>query len=649
MSAVVALVNLNGDPVAASSLRRMLAVLSHRGTDAGSVFALENAGLGHALRVTTPESRYEQLPLRSKESGIVLTCDARIDNRIELAKELGLQGENLAEIPDSVFILKAFERWGRNCVGRLLGDFVFAVWDPKTRELFCARDPLGVKHFYYCYRPGSVLALASESKALFTLEGVGSEIDRERIGHFLTLNFDDRESTFFSGIRRLPANSTMLLTDSAMRVEYDYWWPKSTRKSKLKESEEYTAEFKNLFQQAVVSRSRSAGPVSAMLSGGLDSSSIACVANQFLLGDGRGSLKTFSAVFPTISERFKRIDERHFMKSVVEFSKCESEFVNCDDNDPLADIEEMTWHLDQPVGVCNLYIDWNISRAANRAGSGILLSGVDGDSTVSHGYEELGRYVRRLRLLKMLGEVRGLRRNMPSAAHGYKSLFWDLGFCAAFPALEAMFAKMINRGAGANYGHQAPIADVLNPSFRRLCRIDGATRKSDESFQSSGDEIVDNHWQGLTGGLMSFSLETNELSTQAFGIEERFPFCDRDLIEFCISLPDGQRIRNGWTRSIFRHAMAEILPEDVRWRRSKASLSPGVRLNFLKYGAWRLERLLNNESGLIDEFVDVPTVKSLYELYKRDPLQPGVINVILTNIVFLAEWLKGSHVVSQTT
>ena len=141
MSAIVGFYGRDGQPVDRADLERMTESLAHRGPDGAGVWHIGPVGLGHRMLWTTPESLHEQLPLTGKKGDLVITADARIDNRDELITALGLAQWSHGEITDSELILRAYEQWGEDSPKRLLGDFAFAIWDERRQELFCARDP----------------------------------------------------------------------------------------------------------------------------------------------------------------------------------------------------------------------------------------------------------------------------------------------------------------------------------------------------------------------------------------------------------------------------------------------------------------------------------------------------------------------------
>ncbi|HWP41854.1 MAG TPA: asparagine synthetase B, partial [Blastocatellia bacterium] len=171
MSGIFGLYHLDGRPASRSQLQEMMQSLAHRGPDGQNAWSEGAVGLGHQMLRTTPESLLENLPLANSTNEIVITADARLDNRDELIELLGFGAEPREQISDSQLILAAYEAWDERCLERILGDFAFAIWDGKKQRLFCARDRFGVKPFYY-YSSAGLFAFASEIKALLSLQEI---------------------------------------------------------------------------------------------------------------------------------------------------------------------------------------------------------------------------------------------------------------------------------------------------------------------------------------------------------------------------------------------------------------------------------------------------------------------------------------------
>ncbi|NES85389.1 MAG: asparagine synthetase B, partial [Moorea sp. SIO2B7] len=162
MSGIVGIYYLNQEPIDRENIGQMLDILAHRGPDGADIWCEGSVGLGHRMLWTTPESLLEKLPLVNHSKNLVITADARIDNREELIVALELNDRPAEKITDSQLILAAYEKWGEQCPEKLLGDFAFAIWDKHKQILFCARDHVGVKPFYYYHQSGQGFIFASE-------------------------------------------------------------------------------------------------------------------------------------------------------------------------------------------------------------------------------------------------------------------------------------------------------------------------------------------------------------------------------------------------------------------------------------------------------------------------------------------------------
>jgi asparagine synthase (glutamine-hydrolysing) len=647
MSAVVGIFYLDGKPVTEIELERMLDCLLHRGSDGSGTWKDGAVGLGHRMLWTTPESLHERLPLVDGSAELVVTADARIDNRDELIRLLEISSRPAEQIADSQVILAAYEKWGERCVDRLLGDFAFAIWDQRKQSLFCARDPLGVKHFYYYFGPNRVFVFASEIKALMCLPFVPRQLNELSIASHLLPVYDDKASTFYKEILRLPACNSMTVDRNGIRF-LPGWSPDLAREIKLRSNEEYSDAFRELFTESVRCRLRSAFPVGSMLSGGLDSSSITCVAGKLLASQGKGPLHTFSAIWPSIAAISPKIDELRFMQAVIAMGGFDAHYIHADDISPLAEWEKIYWHQDSTLSAPNIYMDWAIFKSAHEHGARVLLGGTDGDTVVSYGYEDLAAFARRGRWLTLLTESRALARSMPRRAHSFKQLVWKMGLRPLIPAYPRRWWRTLSgqpRNAGRDSALPAYAKDrPINPDFARRIGLEKYLSQLEESLCSANPTPRETHWNDISSGDWSYILETFEKAGAAHSVDLRYPFFDRRLVEFCVALPPGQKLQNGYTRSILRRAMTGILPREVQWRVDKGNLSAGVTLKLLEYEREMLEDLILRDTRLIEEYVELRSLRDIYRRYEANPLRSKGEAFSLMLTINLALWLRNSSV-----
>ena len=607
--------------------------MAHRGMDGAGSWADERIGLAHRMRHTTCESFREVQPLVLPERRLALVADARIDNREELLVALGVRGRDV--VSDSEIILAAYARWGEDCVPRLLGDFAFALWDGSTHSLFCARDPMGVKPFYYFASP-RLFAFASEIKALLTVPGIEPVIEPEQIACFLDWHHEDRAATMYGGVLRLPAAHTLRVTSRGTSLSR-YWDVANAGDVRFASDEEYIEAFRSHFASAVQARMRSAHPIGATLSGGLDSSSIVCMSRT-LRGSAEPSLHTFSIVFPDLPERELRvIDERPFVDAVVRRGGVEPHFVRGDALSPLRDARRMLWHLDEPYSTPNLYLHCGLFEAAQASGVRVLLDGFDGDSVVSHGFGRLANLARTRQWDVLDDEVRAF-----SAHHGKAPALALNQFVLPQLALLARRGRPISwlrmarelarrfglsrREIAVRFGvlplMPAPlrrVSGMLKSDLtlerrilrRDLARVSRRNRRAAERGQWRSLSEREEHVRGLAHPLFQLTLEIADKAASAFGVEPRYPFFDRRLIEFCVGLPEKQKFDGGWPRLLFRRAMEGILPPEIQWRSSKANLGPNFHRRFHAID------LAEREAFSSDALLPYVQVNNLSEVLRR--------------------------------
>jgi asparagine synthase (glutamine-hydrolysing) len=626
VSAIAGILRPDGRPVDRGELGRMVQSLAHRGPDGSKAWVEGPVGLGHLMLRTTPESLEEELPLLGRGGDLAVTADARIDNRGELINVLRITGRPHDEISDSELILKAYERWGEACPKRLVGDFSFAVWDRRRRTLFCARDHMGVKPFYYHHRPGRLFAFGSEIKALLSVEEVPRRLNEVRVADYLVSNFEDKEITFYWDIWRLPPAHIITVGREGVKVR-KYWSLDPTRELRLGSDQEYVEAFREVFTEAVRCRLRSAVQVGSQLSGGLDSSSIACVARDLLAEEGRGErLRTFSAVFPEVPES----DESPYIDAVVAKGGLEPHKVSADRLSPLGDIERILWHEDEAFYIPNLFMSWSTYSAAHGKGVRVPLSGEGGDDTVSHGVAYLAELARGGRWWALATEIDALSKRWERPRRRILLPF-------VIRPLAPESARWVWRTLRRSDQSPWPTHTIVNPSFARRIGLKVRYQALQGDLMGFGRTSRQDHWQALTTGLIPYAAEVLDRAAAAFSVEIRYPFFDRRLAEFCLALPPEQKLSGGWTRVVMRRALDSTLPKEIQWRGSKTDLGHNFVRSLLLERA-PLEKLVANTPKTIEKYVTVPALQKAYCRFVSHGERVGAATV--WSMAILALWLR---------
>lgn len=626
-------------------IEQMLGTLVHRGKDGLGIWNESCLGLGHRLLWTTPESIQEKQPLISDCGNIVITADARIDNRDELIKSLDLDTNSAKTITDSDIILRAYQKWAEKCPEKLLGDFAFAIWNSNTQQLFCARDHFGVKPFYYYYSE-QIFVFASEIKAILSVPEVPARINEKRIGDYLELLFHDKEITFYENILRLPPASWIKIDANGKTIQ-SYWSLDPTYELKLNSDAEYAAKFQEIFTEAVRCRLRSAFDVGCTLSGGLDSSSVTCVSRK-LLQQQRATFKlhTFSAIF----DELKECDEREYINPILEQGGIEAHFIDGDCLNLFSKLEDAFKYQDEVFYAPNWFMTWELYNRANKEGVRILLNGFDGDNVVSMGYGRLSELAKSSRWLSLAKQVWGLSKTWEQNFFKYFASYVQYyGFRPVFNRYRILrLLQRIYRFVWHKIKTIFNISSAPKPDSKPLIASEFARRIDLSARQEEYKKIKTNlgqderkrHYRNLATGQSSLALEIMDRSMAAFGIEPRYPFWDKRLVEFCLSLPAEQKLDFGFDRVVMRRAMTDILPKKVQWRRGKTDFSSNFARGMHSFDEkqWHEFKIANQE--LLQKYSNVATLNELYQQFSADGFDNTQNAKDLWKIVSLISWLQ---------
>jgi asparagine synthase (glutamine-hydrolysing) len=615
MSAITGIFNRNGRSVRFEQIKKMNKTLSHRGPDGNCVWFNDFVALGHQMLHSTPESINEKLPFTEEKSGLTITADARIDNRPILAPLLGI--EDKKSVPDSIFILKSYQKWGENCSNKLLGDFAFVIWDEENQKLFCARDHMGIKPFYY-YSDEDIFLFSTEIKAIFSNSNVPKKLNKTKAALYL-MNFPHQDFTFYDNVFSLrPAHSLTLTSDNTNLKRY--WKLDPDLRTNLNSEEEYLTEFRNLFAEAIKCRLRSNHPIGFDLSGGLDSSSIVCMSKNI----ASTKINTFSMVFDEISDS----DESAYIKKVIEKGGIDAFFVNGDEIDPLNNIKSILWHIEQPLYTPNIAIIWKKYEKMQGKNIRVLLSGQGGDQCISLGRNYFKDLFINFEWGKMISE---LSLNSDVIKGSKSRIFFNKALLPTiFDFVPFYFFKK------QLYRRLFSKKNFLNQEFSRKINLEQYEKEFYQNYYTA-DTGRKTHYFSLTYPVQSL-FEWIDLATAAFSIEPRYPYFDKRLIEFCYGLPADLKFKNGWNRYIQRRAMENILPREIQWRNNKTGYDSVHRRNLLLFQKEFLEEVISDKNKLLEEFINLKELQNTYNDFKSGTNVNRSVNLWFTTLFYL--WLQ---------
>ncbi|MDH7516212.1 MAG: asparagine synthase (glutamine-hydrolyzing) [Bacteroidota bacterium] len=563
-----------------AALRRMTAMLRHRGPDDGAVWLSPDgsAGLGHRrLRVIdlSPEARQ---PMRTPDGRFTLVYNGEIFNFRELRAVVEKQGVIFRTRSDAEVLLHAFARYGEAVLGRLVGQFAFAVWDERERSLFAARDHLGVKPLYYALVDGS-LFLASEAKALLAVHPTLRRPRWDLLPQYLAFLWVPGEETMFDGIRKLEPGCWMRFRDG--RLETGCYWdvssidPPSVPASPAERSEAFRA----LFEEAVASQLVSDVPLGLLLSGGLDSTAVLAAVQR--------SMRNIVAFTATYEERNRSED---VFEDDLPFARRAAErfgarlVVRRVESDVLALLREAVWHLDEPLGDPTVVTNLALTRAA-KSDLTVLLSGLGADEILAGYPRHLAVYYQHL--------FRAVPRPVYTSARRFLRFLRTAGLFPiertrrADTLLDHAFKPFPESFLGYVTYFDAESRErlIANGPWKMGMDVYVHHRRSLES--EAGRSLLT---RMLIADLQTFlpclNLANLDKTSMANAVEMRVPFLDHRLVEFALALPDEDRISGLVRKAILRRAYRGTIPDDILARK-KTGYSPPVR-------AW-VRRVLKDE------------------------------------------------------
>lgn len=538
-----------------SRLEVMNKLQAHRGPDGKGKWLDKKNRVGFAhRRLSIIDLDTGNQPMKS-ESGNVITYNGEIYNYIELRNEIGKN--KFRTNSDTEVILKAYEKWGVNCLNRLRGMFSFAIWDEKNKQLFCARDRFGIKPFYYT-KINNIFIFASETKALLPfLETIRT--NQAALKDYFVFQFTLGEKTLFDNIYKLlPAHYLLIKNGDIIdkkywQVNYDLDWTHSKKYFQNKT--------RGLLKESVSLHLRSDVPVGSYLSGGIDSSIIAILARK---QQSKEKYNAFTGKFSFSNE----YDESKYAQIVAEKYNLRLHQKNITSKDFIENIRKVIYHLDYPIAGPGSFPQYMVSELASKHNK-VVLGGQGGDE-VFGGYTRYllayfeqcikgaiegtinnGKYI--VTYESIISNLKSLKRYKPLMQE-----FWSKGL---FENRDKRYFKLINRAVNLE---QVVNWDLLEPysSLEKFKEIYWGKNIENESYF---DNMTFFDFKTLLPAL----LHVEDRMSMAHGLEARVPILDHPLIELAATIPSNIKFENGSLKHLLKSAFSNILPKGILKREDK--------------------------------------------------------------------------------
>lgn len=593
MSGIVGIVNFDRAPVDQRLLRRMTDFMTFRGPDAQEIWVGGHVGFGHTLLKTTFEAEHEHQPF-TLDGQVWIVADARVDAQRDLISKLESRGHEIVPgMTDVELILRSYQVWGEDCVEHLLGDFAFAIWDGSNERLFCARDHFGVKPFYYAQH-GPTFLFSNTLNALRQHPVVDDSLNEFAIADFLLFEVNsDLHRTTFSMVWRIPPAHVLEISGERGARVKKFWTLSQGPEIRHSHPEDYVEHFTNIFDSAVGDRLRT-NRISMPLSGGMDSSSIAATAKK-LAGRNRTSLELHAHTY--VYDRILPDNERYYAGLVAAHLKIPIQYQPLDDYGLFDGWEDPNNSLPEPSH--NPTDALVRDHFANLASTGrVALSGNGGDPAFCPSRQYLGMMLKSGRWLE--------------AARSFAFLWRTLG---TFPPMGLRTLFRAERGRWA-----PPYPDWLNPEFERRLKL--RDRWNSFWFGPMPEGPRAGLFESLAWPGWVADFERWDPGTTRALVEQRYPFFDKRVMEFCAALPP---IPACVQKSLLRGVVQGLLPREVSLRLKSRLESNGMAERYNQ--AFRNWNQWSKPAAELANFAVIPKLISNaddYELWRS--LVPTSLN-----------------------
>jgi len=574
LSGIAGIYHREGAPIDRALLQSLADFLSYRGPDSRAIWMDGSIGLAHSLLRTTRESLGEQQPV-NLEGRYWIVADARLDSRDELLAELQRSRRKVRpNAPDSELIVQAYAAWGTPCVDHLRGDFSFAIWDAGHKQMFCARDHFGVKPFYYA-QMGERFLFSNTLDCLRLHPGVSSELNDAAIGDFLLfgLNYDNA-STSFRDIQRLPPAHTLTVSQRGLQIRR-YWTPPTDGRIRYARPEDYVENFQSILETAVADRLRN-DRVGILLSGGLDSSSVAAMAKEIT---GKGASATEIRGYTYVYESLIPDKEGDYAREVGKFLGVSVNLIALDEAQLFERWDDPEVNSPEPIEETFLA---GLSDA-HRNISGdcrVLLSGDGGDELLD---------------FQMWPHVRDLWRRGE-----WGPLLTDVAnYVWIRPFPWRGIRTRARRWAGKDPDQPAYPA-WLNPEFSRRAHLEERWKEENQISNSWPAHPIHPRGHGsLARPLWTHLFEQDDPGATRCLVETRYPFLDLRMVNYLLSLPPFPWF---YKKTLVREAMRGRLPERIRTRPKTPLQGDPVSAQLRLAGVERLKNI--PWSPDLDRYID---------------------------------------------
>ena len=603
MCGIAGFVNTNGAPADARLIRRMTDLITHRGPDASGAHVRGQAALGHR-RLSIIDLAAGLQPMSNEDDSLWITYNGEIFNHADIRPELEASGHRYKSHCDTETIVHAYEQWGDQSVNRYRGMFSYAIWDQNRRQLFCARDRLGIKPFYYFWN-GRLFAFASEIKVLLEHPDISTEFNDKLLPEYLAFGYISGEETLFAGIRKLMPGHTLTLTcgeTPSLEIK-QYWDAPCPTEFEDRADSEWIGDCRTRLEEVVRMRLMSDVPLGMFLSGGVDSSAIAALIKRMT----DGPVKTFSVGYS--ESRFSELSEARQVAKLIgtdhhEVCVSMEEFFNA--------LPRLVWHEDEPITWPSSVSLHFVSKLAAEQVK-VVLTG-EGSDELFGGY---GRY----RFYQLNEQWMRAYRGVPSGVRNAIQ-----GAVAESPLLSASLRRKLGHTV---LGRGAHIESLYLNNFYCAFGAEEQEKLLSRHFDASPYASFLERWESTAKSptlprllyadqktyLVELLMKQDQMSMSC-SLESRVPFLDHKFVEFAASVPPHMKLRGKEGKYIIKKAVEDLIPRSIIYRKKMGFPTP-ITTWLLQEEARPLRDYLRDPDGLLASYVNMAYLNGLLDKHER--------------------------------
>ena len=591
MSAIAGLIHLNGSRLDRDTLHRMQTLLTPYGQDAQHSWLQGSAGLSRTLLRITLEDSFDQQPLWHDGQQMAMVFDGRLDNREELAATLEIPPQRAAAMADSDIAYHACARWDSEAPSHLLGDYAIACWQPKRQRLWLARDAMGMRPLFWYHRD-DLFAFATMPKAMFAIPGLTKALCEDSLHDYLCLMPVSGPQSLYKDVSRVEPGEVVELDRGRLTRRYHFRFDPD-HEIRLESDDAYVEALREHLDRATKRRLRSRAPIASHLSSGLDSSTVTAVAAKLLKERGEEPLLAYTAAprkgFDGPVHPKRHADETIAAKALADrFDNVTHIVLHREESaSPLDGLQETIEQMDRtPLNACNMVWENAIREDAAQRGVKVLLNGNLGNMSISHhGMPLLPWLFLHGRWLSLARQYRHLKRRNPN-------LRWRR---MVRPCLMPLVPNALWRARERAKGRAASLFDysAINQDWSR--HMDSEARARRVNFDLTHQPSWEGRQQRITT-LYRTDLGQFLASSNVHGMEERDPTADRELMAFCLAIPESQYLGEGRSKWLIHRTMKGILPDEILdsptrglqapdWHENSGKLLPQMRQELEKLKA----------------------------------------------------------------